>query len=196
MRINSRVPTDLERVEAEPALRVGLIAIAMVLGANATAVGAEDCLTAPNRAPGPMGYWHFHFDRNQGRKCWHLVESAPVAPAAQAPLAPPPAAAQTSSPPLSLSSIFSYWITPVPLPPDTANASAPAVHPDHDAAALQPRTARRFGGQHAALTPKPRKPPPAAVAHAVDQGTSSPTEAKRDALFQEFLRWQGRQDQQ
>jgi hypothetical protein len=72
-----------------PALRVGLITTAMVLSANASAGAAEECLAAPNRAPGPGGHWYFHVDR-QDRKCWYLVEPAP-----------PPRAARRRPSPLS-----------------------------------------------------------------------------------------------
>jgi hypothetical protein len=204
-----------------PALRVGLIATAMVLAAHTTAGAAEDCLSAPNRAPGPGGHWYFHVDR-QDRKCWYLVEPAPLpraadaltpplAPPAAPPLAPPlsrplaPAApvAQPPGPPPSLDSIFSFWTTgftstPVPPPPGTANAAVPLGRPEDDATARQPRAARRSDGPQAALPPKPRKPAPARapLAHADDQGAAPLTEADRDALFREFLRWQGRQSPQ
>jgi hypothetical protein len=188
-----------------PALRVGLIASTMILGANAGAGATEECLTAPNRAPGPGGHWYFHFDRNQDRKCWYLTAPAPQPAAEEAPaspLAPTVTTAPAPNPPPSFGSIFSSWTAgfssaPAAPPPDTANATAPA-RPDDAAAPRQPRAVHRSDSQQAALTPKPRRPPPARapVAHADDGGTASLTEAERDALFQEFLRWRGRQSEQ
>ena len=51
---------------------------------------ADDCLTAPNRAPAPGAHWYYHFDRATDRKCWYLVEPPPQAPNPQMPIAQTP----------------------------------------------------------------------------------------------------------
>jgi hypothetical protein len=185
-----------KRVSYGPAC-VGLFVGAITLGANSATLAADDCLTAPNRAPAPGGHWYFHGDRATNRKCWYLVEPDARSPTADASQLQP----STEAPPQpgfgSFFSLMGLPGTPVGPQPDTASSAGRAgdvARPDdpRSAAAPSPRPASaRHPDAQAALTPKPRRPSPARppTEHADDQAASPPDQAERDALFQEFLRW-------
>jgi hypothetical protein len=169
----------------------GLIAMAIMLGSN-RAARADDCLAAPSRPPAPGGHWYYHLDHATDRKCWYLVE--PRAPTAEA--EPQPASEPPPQPPFG-SFFSSLGFTGSTRQPDPTTGDArilQPVRPDErsdDATGRQPRVARPPVTE-AALVQKPHRPhvrPP--VEH--DEPAASPTQAERDALFQEFLKWRERQ---
>jgi hypothetical protein len=177
---------------------VGLLAGAIILSANSATVAAADCLAGPNRASAPGGHWYFHFDRANNRKCWYLVESDARSPATE--VAQPQPTVEATAPQPAFGSFFSLMGLPSAQTgpqPDTINGAA---RPDDPRNAAQPSpraTSARHPDAQAALTPKPRRPPPARppVEHADEQPTPAPDQSERDALFQEFLRWRDRKPQ-
>jgi hypothetical protein len=181
------------------AARAGLLVAAVMLGTSQAAGAADDCLTGPNRQPGPGGHWYFHLDRATDRKCWYLVEATARAPAAET---AQPQPAEPSQPQPTFGSFFSsLGFTGSTTQPDPNTGDPRIMQPtraddgrsDDGAPSRQSRIVRRPIAE-ASLVPKPRRPasarPPAQ--HADDQAASSKPD-ERDALFQEFLKWRQRQ---
>jgi hypothetical protein len=171
-----------------------------MLGANTT-LAAGDCFAAPTRPPGPGGHWYFRLDRAKNRNCWYLVEPDVRRPTAEAPQPPAEPAAQPFGSLFSLMGLSSPATGPQPDPANNPGRIGETARPDdprNDGATQgsRPRMTRHPDAQ-AALTPKPRRPPPARppADHADEQPASSPERAERDALFQEFLRWRDRKPQ-
>jgi len=188
-----------------PAVSTGLFVAVIVLGANRSAVAADDCLAAPNRPPAPGGHWYYHLDRGNDRKCWYLVEPdarAPAAEAMQPQPAPEPSSQPTPQPGFgaffsTLSTGFSGATATQPPAPD---ARGPQAAPADDLKNTEAAPARdlhpaRRPAAVTALAPKPHQPaharPP--EEHADEHAAAPPDQAERDALFQEFLRWRERQ---
>jgi hypothetical protein len=170
-----------------------------MLATNQAARAADDCLTGPNRQPGPGGHWYFHLDRATDRKCWYLVEAAARAPAADAVQSQP---AEPPSPPQpAFGSFFSSLGFNGSTTPDPNTGDPRILQPtraddarsDDGAPGRQPRIVRRPVAE-ASLTPKPHRPAPARppAPHADDQA-AAPKPDEREALFQEFLKWRQRQ---
>jgi hypothetical protein len=185
-----------KRASCTPAIALGVLAAAIMLGADCAAFAADDCLAAPNRPPAPGGHWYYHLDRASDRKCWYLAEPAGPAPVAQPPLAQAPQSPEPAPTQPSFSSFFSSLsagFTPPSNPPSTTGDGR-VVQP---APADEPKTgeAERGRPSHTALAAKPHRtvhPRPPAE-HAEDRPAASLNQAERDALFEEFLRWRERQ---
>jgi hypothetical protein len=62
-------------------LFVRLLAAAMLLGATRVASAAEGCFDKPGREVNP-GHWYYHSDRLHHRRCWFFEPSEPVTPTA------------------------------------------------------------------------------------------------------------------
>jgi hypothetical protein len=174
----------------------------IMLGANCAALAADDCLAGPNRPSAQGGHWYYRTDPASNRKCWYLVEPGARIPTADSlESQPPPAAA----PQPTFSSFFSSLTGSVKgatpgTQPDIANSdtrSMPSGRPDdpkgEDATSRQ-RMARHLDAQ-AALIPKQHRPARARPAgEPADERSAPPLDsASRDALFQEFMRWNDRQ---
>jgi hypothetical protein len=179
-----------------PAACVGLLAAAILLGANRGARAGDDCLAGPNRAPAPGGHWYYHLDRASNRKCWYVMEPQTRSPTAQA-AEPQPAPDPVPQPPQAT---FGAFLSSLGFPgtqPNTAGdvrvaqpAPADDLKSDLAAPARRPRM-MRYPDAEAARAAKPHRQaharPPAEHA---DEGSAPPlSQAERDALFQEFLRW-------
>jgi hypothetical protein len=180
----------------------GLLVGAVVLGTNQATRAADDCLTGPNRQPGPGGHWYFHLDRATDRRCWYLVEATGRPPTAET-LQPQPAEPLQQPQPTFGSFFSSLGITGSSGQPDPNSGDPRILQPnraddarsDDSAPGRQSRIVRRPVAE-ASLAPKPRRPAPAPARppaqHADDQAASSKPD-ERDALFQEFLKWRQRQ---
>ncbi len=192
-------------VSCVPAVSAGLFVAVIVLGANRTAVAADDCLAGPDHPPAPGGHWYYHLDHASDRKCWYLVEPAARAPAAEAmqpQSAPEP---QPPAPQPGFGAFFSTLSAGFPgstaaAQPPTPDARGPQTAPADDLKNTEAAPARdlhpaRRPAALAALAPKPHQPaharPPAE--HADERAAAPPDQAERDALFREFLRWRERQ---
>jgi hypothetical protein len=160
---------------------------------------ADDCLTAPNRAPAPGSHWYYHLDRASDRKCWYLVEPPPQSPSAQTPIAQapqPPLAPEPTPPPAQpgFGSFFSsLGLTPPPQPNTTGDPRIAQPAPADD-----PRIGDAGPGRQPRMTlaSKQHRPvhlrPPAAE-HSEERPAASLNQVERDALFEEFLKWRERQ---
>jgi hypothetical protein len=182
-----------------PGLSAGVLAATILLGTSLLGTGlpsrpthaADDCLTAPNRAPAPGSHWYYHIDRASDRKCWYLVEAPPQTPIAQAPqpqLAPepPPPPAQ-----LSFGSFFSsLGLAPPPQPNPAGDARITQPAPADDPRAGEAERPSRMtlaAKQHRLVHVRPP------AEHAEERPAPSLNQTERDALFEEFLKWRERQ---
>jgi hypothetical protein len=185
-----------KRVSCTPTVCVGVLAAAIMVGANCAAFAADDCLAGPSRAPAPGGHWYYHFDRFSDRKCWYLVEPAGPAPFAQPPVAQAPP--EPSPPPAQpgfgsfFSSLSAGFTPPSYQPSTTGDGRVMQPAPADD---LRTGDAEPGRPSHMALASKPHRAvhlrPPAE--HAEERPTASLNQAERDQLFEEFLRWRERQ---
>jgi hypothetical protein len=183
-------------ISCVPAVAAGLLVTVILLGTNYATLAADDCLTEPNRPTTQGSHWYYHVDRASNRKCWYLVEPGGPPPTAEAPQ-PQPSPDGFSQP--TFGSFFSSLGFPrstTGTQPDTTGDARimQAARPDglKNDDARQPRTAHP--DLEAAL-PKPHRPaharPPAE--HADERPAAPLNQAKRDALFDEFLKWKEHQ---
>jgi hypothetical protein len=191
-------PMSKRVMSCVPPLCAGLFATAIMLGTDHAALAADDCLAGPSRPPAPGGHWYYRLDHVNNRKCWYLVEPEVRAPTTEA---PQPQPSVEAAPPSSLGAFFSS------LTAGFAGATT-GTQPDStgDPRIVQtgrpddPRSAEAAPGRPPRVTrqetaPNPQRPtrtkPPAE--HADEGSSAPPSQAERDALFQEFLRWRERQ---
>jgi hypothetical protein len=185
----------------------GTLALAALLGVYTTAYAAAECLESPDLHVTQPGRWSYHTDRSLNRRCWYFEPAEATANTQAAIQAASPVTAVNedsqqsffsrlfSSPPQQ-PSLFSY---PPSQPqessnPDNARESAQAISPKP---AKPARTVRREQLRTA--------PPPttngAATAERRDQSRQPASEknekrdppsnvAEREALFQDFVKWQ------
>ncbi len=162
------------------------------------ALAADDCLTEPNLRAAQGGHWYYRVDRARNRNCWYLrqphAEAAPAAsPQAQS---PPRSAAHTASP--SWISRLTLTFAPASAaqqqetPAEPGAQRIPADGPSKDAAlpTEEPRVARYLDPEK---KPKPRQRRATRTPATRPDRNGALDPASRDALFQEFLLWQGRQ---
>ena len=191
-------------ISCVPAVSAGLFVAVIVLGANRTAVAADDCLAGPDRPPAAGGHWYYHLDHASDRKCWYLVEPAARAPTAEA-VQPQPAPDAAADPAAGFRRVF---LDPVGGISRVDRNPAPH-HPMH--AARKPlrltisriQKPRRLAiSTRPAARPRWRRSPPSRInphtpgrrpSMPTDGPAAAPDQAERDALFQEFLRWRERQ---
>jgi hypothetical protein len=166
-----------------PIVAAGLFSAMIGLSPERAAAG-DDCLAAPNREPGPGERWLHHLDTTGTRQCWHLVGSAPSAAATPAP------EAQQSS---GLQSFFSSLTSGFSAPAQAAPQGA-APRDDKQGAAdpsKRPRLASRQDPGDPAPQPKRHRD-----TRTTGERADLPLdEAKREALFQEFIRWKAQHNQ-
>ncbi len=173
-----------------PALCAGLLASIIVPFAGAR---ADDCLTTePTRAAAPGSHWVYHMDRATNRKCWFLVQTGALPPAA--PPAGQPPAPDPASP--AFGSLFSWWTAGSNPPAAAPNSGAPEARPTAESRARPPRQMDAQAAPQAAPTPKPHRPAAAHAPTAHGDEHAPLTEQERDALFQDFLRWKDGQKPQ
>jgi hypothetical protein len=165
-------------VNCFPIVAAGLVSAIIGLSPG-RAAASEDCLATPNREAGPGERWLYHSDTTGTRKCWHL---AGTAPAATTP-APEP---QPSS---GLQSFFSSlgFSAPAQAAPQGA---ARDDKPNASDTSKRPRLASRQDQPDPTPQPKRRQ-----NARPSDRADLPLDEAKREALFQDFLRWKAQHNQ-
>jgi hypothetical protein len=189
-------------------LLAATLAPVVLYGLHASA--ATECLENPDLRVADSGHWFYHFDRTLNRRCWHFAPteeaatanpSAPVAAPAPAPAAEDTRPSFFSRFTSSLSETFS---PPPPQPPaqpqpqpnaaqDSSGATPQAVSPK------PPRHNKTAGQERPHEAPPPTTTGAAAAEHhdqppsaaASDDKHDSPLNvADREALFQDFMKWQ------
>jgi hypothetical protein len=141
------------------------------------------CLDQPSQPAAEGTRWSAHFDRAKGRKCWILVDASTNGH--DAPQAQPNAASTLSEQIASLLGNLtgaSANVAPQPTAPQVSPATAPRKPQGNTANA-----SKADNGVHADQRS-------IGEGHAAKRVSPVLTQPEREALFEEFLRWQ--QDQQ
>jgi hypothetical protein len=140
------------------------------------------CLEQPTQPAAEGTRWSAHYDRAKGRKCWTLVDASTNGhdpPQAQ------PSAASTSAAVETLSSQIASLLG------NLTGASA-NVTPQAGAASL-PRKPQG-NAANASKTDNGVRADQRGEGHAVKRVNPALTQPEREALFEEFLRWQENKD--
>jgi hypothetical protein len=173
-------------------------------GVGTTASTAAECLENPDYRVTEPGHWRYHLDRTLNRRCWHFEpEVAASAPAAGAPAATPAAADDSQQP--SLLSRFAAGLsqtlsapaqqpqsqqTQQNSPPDNTGETAQTMSPKP---AKPTRTVKRERPQPApqpTTTGAAERHDQTAVAEKSEKSDPTHNVAEREALFQDFVKWQ------
>jgi hypothetical protein len=169
-----------------------------------TASSAGDCLEAPDSRVTQPGHWYYRSDRTLNRRCWYFEPAeAPAAAAPSVAAVPSVAAAPaTASDDQSLLSRFAASFSQGFSPqqpqqatvPDSAGEAVQTVSPKP---AKPARTVQRERSQivpapttNGAATAEHQASPSQPVA-SKDERREPPLDvAEREALFQDFMKWQ------
>jgi hypothetical protein len=191
------------------------LAVLVLLDFNTMAFGATECLDSPDLRIAQPGHWYYYSDRTQNRKCWYFQPAevrAPEATANAPAFAPATSRVEDSEQsPLSrfardfVQSFHSQPTQSVYSQPQqreaqqntVANNSVEATQTISPRLAKPNRTARWERPQ---ITPPPatngaaigdqRDPPQRPVAEKNEKRDPPPNVADREALFQDFVKWQ------
>jgi hypothetical protein len=171
-RVNSIAPT------------VSATLLAAVTALTTTgAVLAGDCIEQPSQQQLTQGtHWYYHWDRANKRKCWYREVVGTRTPEA----VPPPDQSSDSVPTPTFSSLFSSLIEGLMGPTSAAAPQDTTIPP----ATRDPRLIQANPTKTLKIDDLVRKEQPSLPEERADQRYApSLSRAKRDALFQEFLRW-------
>ena len=156
---------------------VSLVSLSIVtaLDPAGRAAAQTACVEQPGREAPPGAHWHYHYDRQKNRRCWHLVSGA----AAAAAPAPRPRA-----PSFSLSAVFAPFVRGMrnlfrqPMP--------------HEAAAGEPRIVQSDATRPLTIDDIARRPE-FPEERAETRPVLSLTAVQRRALYDEYLKWEARE---
>lgn len=187
----------------------GTLALAALPGVYTTASAAAECLESPDLHVTQPGRWSYHTDRSLNRRCWHFdpagatagTQAAATAPSATMQAAAPAAAENDNS----QQSLFgrlapglSQALSPPPQPyqnsmPDNSGEALQAISPKPPKPARtvrreQPKTAPPPTTNGAAAERRDQSRQPAAERS--EKGDLPSDVAAREALFQDFVKWQ------
>jgi hypothetical protein len=175
---------------------------AALLGLNTTASSAAECLEKPDLRTAEPGHWYYRSDRTLNRRCW-FFEPAEVT--ANTPVSAPPATTVSDDSRQSWLSFFTSGFLQPPSPPPQQSEvleTQPNTIPDRTgevARSISPKPARPY---KTVRRERPQIAPPPATTGAAyrrDQPEQSASNKKQDsplnaanreALFQDFLKWQ------
>ncbi len=189
---------------------IGSLAAAMLLCPNGAALAAGECISKPDQEVNQAGHWYYYVDRVHHRRCWFFEPSkATVSPPSFADRGPAP---NTDSQQSWFSRFASDVAKTFSVEPRQTSISAFSSEPpqnsipDNSDPATKLASPKHSRTNKVASRERPQiEPPPAtsgvASAERQDQlppqGTSeknekrSPqlTDAERQALFDDFLKW-------
>jgi hypothetical protein len=184
----------------------GTLAVAALPGVDTTATSAAECLESPDLQVTQPGHWYYHSDRTQSRRCWHFE---PAEATANAPAAAAPAATANDDSQPSFFSRFadslSQTFSPPPQQPPQQNSipdnsgevgqtiSSKPAKPARKVLRERPQTApppTTNGAATAEQYAERRDQPQQAVAEKNEKRDSPINVADREALFQDFVKWQ------
>jgi hypothetical protein len=192
-----RITMPKRVISYAPAVAAGLF---MVIAFSMNWALAGDCLVQPNRQLAPSGHWYYRVDHVNYRKCWYLVEPTKTMAQAEAPEVQP-ALDATLGP--TLSSFFaslsagSMGAKPAGTQQDATKGAARPIQtrPDDLKNGSRSKLARvaRHPDSNTAPTFKLNRQSPTGPQMARTNQPPPLDQAGRDALFEEFLRWNARQ---
>jgi hypothetical protein len=164
---------------------------------------AGDCSVQPNRQLAPSGHWYFRVDHVNYRKCWYLAEPTTRTAHAEASPEAQPAPDATLKPTLSSFfaslSVGSTSATPAGSQQDATRGDARPIQirphdlKNGDVSRLKRARIARHPDSNTAPTRKLILQSP--TGPRVERTDKPPLldTSERDALLQEFLRWNARQ---
>jgi hypothetical protein len=196
----------------------GVLVAAGPFGLRVPAFAAGECLESPNERTAQPGHWYYHFDRTLGRRCWFFQpsdgrssEAKPSdARSSEAPAAAAPSPNQDSQPSL-LSRITAGFSPGLSSPPQQNLSPQAGVSDDAGEGARAPAKPARASkvSKHEKERERPQAEPapvtsgaasagrhpdqsqqPASVAEKDEKTTAPVNVAEREALFQDFMKWQ------
>src|SRR5215831_4190098 len=105
------------------------VSAAVTLGTNGGVLAGSECIEQPGREPTQGARWHYHYDREKNRKCWHLEAATTKTREAVPPLKD---LSNVVAPPPTISSAFSTLFRGVPTglftsTPQDATAGEPRI---------------------------------------------------------------------
>jgi hypothetical protein len=183
----------------------GALAAAAILGLDATPSAGADCLENPDLRITQPGHWYYHSDRTQNRKCWNFqpAETGALQPAAAAPASQAAGVERSDSPQALLSRFATDLAQSLQSQPQQRELQQNSI-PVNSVEATQTISPRPAKPDKAARLERPRVAPPptttgAASVEKRDQpqrpaADSPPNVAEREALFQDFVKWQMERD--
>jgi len=180
----------------------GSLAAAAPLGLNPTASLAAECLESPDLRVIEPGHWYYHSDRTQNRRCWYF-EPAEATTNAAAPAAPVATANEDSQQSLlaRVAAGLSQTFSAPPPQRETQSDSIPA-NSGEAAQTISPKPAKpnkTVRRKQPDIAPPPtttgsaaaeRRDPPRQPAADRNDKDPPPNVAAREALFQDFMKWQ------
>jgi hypothetical protein len=164
---------------------VFLVVVATIAVDFISPVRAEEsaCIERPGQAAAPGAHWTARYDRAKGRKCWFLLDAngRDITASQTQPSASTSAPAEGFS--SQIASFFGSLIPQVSAPPDDAPQTGPVPAPRKP----------RGGGAIASTADNAERAEQKGAGEgraAAKRISPSLTGPEREALFQEFLRWQ------
>jgi len=155
------------------------VSAAVTLGTNGGVLAGSECIEQPGREPTQGARWHYHYDREKNRKCWHLeVDTTKTHEAV------PPLKDQSNlvAPPPTISSAFSRLFRGVPTGLFTSTPQ--------DATVGEPRIIQSNPTKPLRIEDIAPQQPDIPEERAEPRYETPLTPAQRQALFEEYLRWE------
>ena len=178
------------------AVTVSLLAVS-ALSIHRGALAAT-CLTEPNRQDGQSRHWHYHVDRVNHLNCWYVRKLETDEHQTASPTA---TVSSEPSETATLSSWFSWLTAALSRPnsterqPENTKSNSRMIQTDPSAVLTiddivpKQRSVLRKSHFNRAL----KSAPQSVAQRSHQQSDPSMSQTDRDALFQEFLRWNDRQ---
>jgi hypothetical protein len=182
----------------------GAVAAAALLGLNRTASAAAECLESPDLRITQPGHWYYHSDRTQNRRCWYFEPAEEATANAAAPAAP--ATAANDDPQQSFLSRLAAGLSQTFSSPPQQRETQPNSIPDNSGETAQTISPRPAKPNKTVQRERPDiAPPPATTGAATAERRDPPRQpgadrnekrdpplnvAEREALFQDFMKWQ------
>jgi hypothetical protein len=191
-----------ERANSLASMFIAGTLAAALLGLNTTVSSAAECLEKPNLRIAEADRWYYRSDRTLNRRCW-FFEPAEVT--ANTPVSAPPATTVSDDSRQSWLSFFMPGFLQPPSPPpqqSEALQTQPNTIPDRSDEAAQTISPKPARPNKTVRRERPQIAPPPATTGAAyrrDQPEQSGSNEKQDsplktadreALFQDFLKWQ------
>jgi|307.fasta_scaffold73881_2 hypothetical protein len=151
----------------------------VIPGTNGRVIAGNECFEQPSRESAHGEHWYYRYDREKKQKCWHLEAGATKTPE----IALPPLKDQSDAivpPTPNLDSVFSALFK--------RGRTAPSV--PQDAAPGEPRIIQSNPTKTLTEEDIAQQQPDIPEERAEPRYVTPLTPAQRQALFEEYLRWE------